>query len=60
MTVSRLQAKSIEYERVGRSVMHAFLAGQRLPLPTLDWNTIPDGYRGAPGRYRSRSWKPLG
>jgi pimeloyl-ACP methyl ester carboxylesterase len=27
-------------------LVHAFLAGQELPLPTLDGATIPDGYRG--------------
>jgi proline iminopeptidase len=27
-------------------LVHAFLSGQQLPLPTLDGNTIPDGYQG--------------
>jgi proline iminopeptidase len=27
-------------------LVHAFLAGQQLPLPTTDVTTIPDGYRG--------------
>ena len=27
-------------------LVHAFLAGQQLPLPTADVTTIPDGYRG--------------
>jgi proline iminopeptidase len=27
-------------------LVHAFLTGQQLPLPTTDMTTIPDGYRG--------------
>ncbi len=37
----------LEQPALYMSVMHAFLAGRQLPLPTLDWNTIPDGYRGS-------------
>jgi hypothetical protein len=28
------------------NLVRAFLAGQKLPLPTIDGTTIPDGYRG--------------
>jgi hypothetical protein len=28
------------------NLVHAFLTGEKLPLPTIDWTTIPDGYRG--------------
>jgi proline iminopeptidase len=36
----------LEQPALYTSLVHAFLAGQKLPLPTLDGATIPAGYRG--------------
>jgi pimeloyl-ACP methyl ester carboxylesterase len=36
----------LEQPTLYMGVMRAFLAGQPLPLPTLDEDTIPAGYRG--------------
>jgi pimeloyl-ACP methyl ester carboxylesterase len=36
----------LEQPALYTSLVHAFLAGQKLPLPTLDGTAVPDGYRG--------------
>ena len=36
----------LEQPVVYTNLVRAFLAGQKLPLPTIDGTTIPDGYRG--------------
>jgi len=36
----------LEQPAVYTNLVHAFLSGQSLPLPTIDGTTIPDGYRG--------------
>jgi hypothetical protein len=36
----------LEQPALYTSVVHAFLVGHQLPLPTLDGDTIPVGYRG--------------
>jgi pimeloyl-ACP methyl ester carboxylesterase len=36
----------IEQPALYSNLVHAFLTGEKLPLPTIDWTTIPDGYRG--------------
>ena len=36
----------LEQPAVYTSLVRAFLTGQKLPLPTIDGTTIPDGYRG--------------
>ena len=28
------------------NLVHAFLSGHELPLPTLEADTVPEGYRG--------------
>lgn len=36
----------IEQPALYTNLVHGFLTGEKLPLPTIDWTTIPDGYRG--------------
>jgi proline iminopeptidase len=36
----------IEQPALYTDLVRAFLTGQKLPLPTIDGTTIPDGYRG--------------
>jgi proline iminopeptidase len=36
----------LEQPAVYTNLVHAFLTDQKLPLPTIDGMTIPDGYRG--------------
>jgi len=36
----------LEQPALYSSLVHAFLAGRKLPLPVLDGDTIPAGYRG--------------
>jgi pimeloyl-ACP methyl ester carboxylesterase len=36
----------VEQPMLYMSLMRAFLSGQRLPLPTVHGDPIPDGYRG--------------
>jgi proline iminopeptidase len=36
----------LEQPTLYTGLVHAFLTGQQLPLPTTDATTIPDGYRG--------------
>ena len=36
----------LEQSALYTSLVHAFLVGQDLPLPTIDGDTIPGGYRG--------------
>jgi pimeloyl-ACP methyl ester carboxylesterase len=36
----------LEHPELYVSLVHAFLTGQQLPLPTTDATSIPDGYRG--------------
>jgi hypothetical protein len=40
----------LEQPVVYPNLVRAFLTGQKLPLPTVDGTTIPDGYRGHPVR----------
>jgi proline iminopeptidase len=35
----------LEQPALYTNLVHAFLTGQQLPLPTLDGTAIPDGYR---------------
>jgi proline iminopeptidase len=37
----------IEQPALYTDLVRAFLTGQKLPLPTIDGTTIPDGYRGS-------------
>jgi pimeloyl-ACP methyl ester carboxylesterase len=36
----------IEQPALYSNLVHAFLTGEKLPLPTIDWTTIPADYRG--------------
>ena len=36
----------VEQPALYAALVHAFLAGQKLPLPTIVATTVPDGYRG--------------
>jgi hypothetical protein len=36
----------LEQPALYTNLVHAFLSGQELPLPTLDADTVPEGYRG--------------
>jgi len=36
----------LEQPELYTNLVHAFLSGQELPLPTLDADTLPEGYRG--------------
>jgi hypothetical protein len=36
----------LEQPELYTNLVHAFLSGQELPLPTLDADTLPAGYRG--------------
>jgi pimeloyl-ACP methyl ester carboxylesterase len=36
----------VEQSTLFTDLLQAFLAGEKLPLPTIDGTTIPDGYRG--------------
>jgi pimeloyl-ACP methyl ester carboxylesterase len=36
----------IEQPALYTNLVHAILADEKLPLPTIDWTTIPYGYRG--------------
>jgi hypothetical protein len=40
----------LEQPVVYPNLVRVFLTGQKLPLPTVDGTTIPDGYRGHPVR----------
>jgi pimeloyl-ACP methyl ester carboxylesterase len=44
----------LEQPVVYTNLERAFLAGPKLPLPTIDGTTIPDGYRGTVRDFSSR------
>ena len=36
----------LEQPALYTNLVHSFLAGKELPLPTIDVNTVPEGYHG--------------